>query len=145
MQIIHKLYREDIIEILEEKYGITTDKITVARDKLTEDIFLVEVPPEVKKPEAEKVQKDVRIVHEDEQTVHKDEQKVQQNEPDPNYDRYEDDKLAEDLAAGKTVPGICREYGFGKRAEYKLYKRAQRLRSEAASFSAGRRECTQEA
>lgn len=138
MQIIHKLYREDIIEILEEKYGITTDKITVARDKLTEDIFLVEVPPEIRKPEAEKVQKDVRIVH-------KDEQKVQQNESDPNYDRYEDDKLAEDLAAGKTVPGICREYGFGKRAEYKLYKRAQRLRSEAASFSSGRRECTKEA
>jgi len=131
MQIIHKLYREDIIKILEEKYGITTDKITVARDKLTEDIFLVEVPPEVKKLEAEKVQKDVRIVH-------KDEQKVHQNEPDPNYDRYEDDKLAEDLAAGKTVPGICREYGFDKRAEYKLYKRAQRLRSEAASFSSGR-------
>ena len=138
MQIIHKLYREDIIEILEKKYGITADKITVARDELTEDIFLVEVPPEVKKPEAEKVQKDVRIVHEDEQ-------KVQQNVSDPNYDRYEDDKLAEDLAAGKTVPGICREYGFGKRAEYKLYKRAQRLRSEAASFSSGRREHAQEA
>lgn len=140
MQVIHKLYREDIIKILEEKYGITTDKITVARDKLTEDIFLVEVPPVIKKTEAVKpVADEVKYEPAEAKPVIKPPMAPMFKAPKKiDYDRYEDDKLAEDLAAGKTVPGICREYGFSKRAEYKLYKRAQRLRSEAASFSSGR-------
>lgn len=141
MQVIHKLYREDIIKILEEKYGITTDKITVARDKLTEDIFLVEVPPEIKKNEAAKpVADEVKFESTEAKPVIKPPMAPMFTKAPKNieYDCYEDDKLAEDLAAGKTVPGICREYGFDKRAEYKLYKRAQRLRSEAASFSSGR-------
>lgn len=122
MRVIYELTREDIREVLANKYEIKADKVEFCG--IGEGLFARIDMSATETPELPVLEPE------------KDPEEPEQSTD--AYDAYNDDMLAADLAAGKTVPGICKKYGFEKKAEYKLYKRAQRLRSEAASFGTGR-------
>lgn len=122
MRVIYELTREDIREVLANKYEIKADKVEFCG--IGEGLFARIDMSATETPELP--------ILEPEKNPEEPEQSTDA------YDAYNDDMLAADLAAGKTVPGICKKYGFEKKAEYKLYKRAQKLRSEAASFGTGR-------
>lgn len=120
MKVLYELDLNDIIRIVSEKYGVNPAKIKkVNKDGLYYlmiDMSETETPSETvpeKKEEAE-------------------------DDEEKRYEQITDERLQEYIAAGRTIPQICKAYRLtDSKYSARLYKRAEKFRSEGARL--GRR------
>ena len=117
MKVIYELTKEDIRQVIADKYSVAFDKIEfMGQDEFMYariDMSETETPGEA--------------------VSHELESPIVECDDILTYDRFTDDKLAECIAEGMTVVEICRKYNFSDQEKYRLYKRTEKLRSECAS------------
>ena len=120
MKVLYELDLNDIIRIVSEKYGVPQEKVKKTNkdglNYLMIDMSETETPSETvpeKKEEAE-------------------------DDEEKRYEQITDDRLQEYIAAGRTIPQICKAYKLtDSKYSARLYKRAEKFRSEEARL--GRR------
>ena len=120
MKVLYELDLNDIIRIVADKYEVNPAKIKkINKDGLnylTVDMSETETPKETvpeKKEEAE-------------------------DDEEKRYEQITDERLQEYIAAGRTIPQICKAYKLtDSKYSARLYKRAEKFRSEGARL--GRR------
>ena len=141
MKVLYELDLNDIIRIVADKYEVNPAKIKkINKDGLnylTVDMSETETPapvpfkdyvspflakkkapaPEKKEPEKEEAEED---------------------EEEKRYEQITDERLQGYIAAGRTIPQICKAYKLtDSKYSARLYKRAEKFRSEGARL--GRR------
>ena len=142
MKVLYELDLNDIIRIVAEKYGVPQEKVKKTNkdglNYLMIDMSTTETPgpvpfkdyvspflakkeapaPEKKEPEKE--------------------EEAEEAEEEKRYEQITDERLQGYIAAGRTIPQICKAYKLtDSKYSARLYKRAEKFRSEGARL--GRR------
>jgi hypothetical protein len=120
MKVLYELDLNDIIRIVADKYEVPQEKVKKTNkdglNYLMIDMSTTETPSETvpeKKEEAE-------------------------DDEEKRYEQITDERLQEYIAAGRTIPQICKAYRLtDSKYSARLYKRAEKFRSEEARL--GRR------
>jgi len=160
MQVLYRLDHDDIVQLIAEKYEIKDlDKIQA----MGLDSFLVDMsdsekiskpPAKVLKTETARAAEEqiqelkqlkeeypaIDITPEAMKEITKDISDKDNDSPEAmekRYKRITEDKLKEWIEAGKKISQMCEVYDLDNRYKSRLYKRAEKYRSECASFKSG--------
>lgn len=139
MRVYYKIEPKDVVKMIAEKYGVKNpeEKIvavydncymvdmsdTEGYDRADED-NIPESCEKDAKGEAKTMESGACADNPAERTA-EDAEKV--------YSTITDERLSNMLDEGKSIVDICKLHGLDKRFQYRLYKRAEKLRSECAS------------
>lgn len=116
MKVLYELDLNDIIRIVSEKYGVPQEKVKKTNkdglNYLMIDMSETETPAETVPEKKEEVE----------------------DEEEKRYEQITDERLQEYIAAGRTIPQICKAYRLtDSKYSARLYKRAEQFRKEGAS------------
>lgn len=139
MKVLYELDLNDIIRIVAEKYGVPQEKVKKTNkdglNYLMIDMSETETPeqePEKKEPEPIPEEKEPEPA---EVIVLKEGPKEQEEEvsEEESYKLITDELLQAYIAAERTIPQICKAYKLtDSKYSARLYKRAEKFRSEGA-------------
>ena len=138
MKVLYELDLNDIIRIVSEKYGVPQEKVKKTNkdglNYLMIDMSTTETPEPV--PFKDYISPFLAGKKEAPAPEKKEPEKQEEAEEDEKEKRYEqitDERLQGYIAAGRTIPQICKAYGLtDSKYSARLYKRAEQFRKEGA-------------
>lgn len=134
MKVVYELEAPDIIKILAEKYGVKAEKIKMPKIDFAIlariDMSDTETPEE--HPKRQINTKCEFSTPEASEKAKRNNTKANSHESEERYRQLTDENLKAYLESGGTVVQLCEDLGLEIRHKYRLYKRAEKLRSEGA-------------
>ena len=139
MRVVYELECTDIKKILAEKYGVKEEKVDIYNGTFARiDMSETETPEEHPKrqintkcdfsePEPSEDKKANIPV-------------IDGQDPEERFNKLTDEQIQAYLESGGTVVQLCKDLGFDTRIKFRLYKRAEKFRSEGASHAKRRRD-----
>lgn len=162
MRVIYELGVDDVKEIIAEKYGVSTEKISMPmvtvgnHFQINVDMSDTEMPGTEKSNSTnidksddfenilDSVDAGKTIVKEEKKEA-ADDNPLHSDDPEVRYSGITDEKLEFMLNDGYSVTDICKLYDLEKKYAYRLYKRAEKSAKECASRRSGRGKYKKEA
>ena len=126
MKVLYELDLNDIIRIVAEKYGVPQEKVKKSNkdglNYLMIDMSETETPAPTVKLEAPKIY---------DEDIFK---AAREAADEKKYEQINDELLENYIKQGKTIPEIVKLFGLEDDRKYsaRLYKRAEKFRSEGA-------------